>query len=189
MLDIDFIKKTTLTTRHSSGGSNFKTHILTKTSNGYSFKASIGAILFASVFGLAGFAIFAFGVYKIIDSGTFFMENIFLILFGAIFLAAGIYLFYKFLSPRVFNKTSNNYYNGFKRNNIKLNRIVALQLIGETIDGKNSSYKSFELNLVLDDASRVNVIDHGNLKKLIIDTEVLSTFLNVPIWHAESKNS
>jgi len=39
--------------------------------------------------------------------------------------------------------------------------------------------------LVLEDASRVNVRDHGKIKTLIIDAKTLSEFLNIPIWHAE----
>ncbi|WP_092447345.1 hypothetical protein [Winogradskyella sediminis] len=67
--------------------------------------------------------------------------------------------------------------------------IVAIQIIGEYVQSDDGSYKSFELNLVLDDASRRNVVDHGNLKSIIKDAEMLSAFLNIPIWHAGSNNN
>ncbi|MFT4803048.1 MAG: Fe2+ transport system protein B [Psychroserpens sp.] len=54
---------------------------------------------------------------------------------------------------------------------------------------KDSSFKSFELNLVLDDSNRLNVIDHVNLKGVTADAETLSAFLNVPIWHASSNKT
>lgn len=192
MYDLEIIKNTVSTAPCYNGGASFKTHSLSKTSNGFAFKPSINGLAFALVFALTGLGIFSFGIYKIII-GTTTSEYLFLLLFGAVFLAAGIFILLLFLRPRVFNKNSNYYYKGFRKNvnrenknYVSLNRIIALQLIGETISSDNGSYKSFELNLVLDDATRLNVVDHGNLKKLIIDTEILSNFLNVPIWHAES---
>lgn len=65
---------------------------------------------------------------------------------------------------------------------------MALQIIGEVVHGKDSKYNSFELNLVLDDVNRVNVVDHGNLKGVIADTETLGDFLNLPIWTAEKSD-
>ena len=67
-----------------------------------------------------------------------------------------------------------------------LAKIVALQIIGEHIRDEDGSFNSFELNLVLTDNSRRNVIDHINLKAIIKDAKDLSNFLNVPIWHATS---
>ena len=70
-----------------------------------------------------------------------------------------------------------------------MSRIVAIQIIGEVITSKDGRYKSFELNIVLDDSKRLNVIDHGNIKGVTADAQTLSTFLNVPIWHAGSNKS
>ena len=38
--------------------------------------------------------------------------------------------------------------------------------IRERCTSRNSSYYSYELNLVLDDGSRLNGVDHGNLERL-----------------------
>ncbi|MDA0586700.1 MAG: hypothetical protein O2820_02050 [Planctomycetota bacterium] len=38
------------------------------------------------------------------------------------------------------------------------------------------------MNLVLRDATRKNVVDHGHLKTLREDAAILSEFLTVPIW-------
>ena len=194
-MDIETIKHKVSVEPHHNGGANFKTHVLKKTDNGYSFKPSIGGILFASIFTLIGFAFVCTGIYKLFNT-NFDSEYLFFMLFGALFLAAGLFLSYQFLRPRVFDKRANYYYKGFRKNFkrkkinvIPFNKIIAIQLIGETISSDNGSYKSFELNLVLDDISRLNVIDHGNLKKLIDDAEVLSAFLDVPIWHAESNKT
>ena len=72
------------------------------------------------------------------------------------------------------------------KSQIPLNSIIAIQLNGEHVKNDKGSYKSFELNLVLKDGSRKNVVDHGNLKSIISDAEILSDFLDVPIWHAGS---
>ena len=48
------------------------------------------------------------------------------------------------------------------------------------ISGSKSSYYSYELNLVLHDGSRINVVDQGNLKRLRSDANTLSQFLESP---------
>ncbi|MFS4481960.1 hypothetical protein ACKGJY_03000 [Hyunsoonleella sp. 2307UL5-6] len=99
-----------------------------------------------------------------------------------------------FFSPITFNSNTNQFYRGLniplikrKKKIINFNRIVALQIIGERVSSDDGSYQSFELNLILDDTTRINVVDHGNLKNLITDAQTLSEFLKTPIWHAKSK--
>ncbi len=65
-----------------------------------------------------------------------------------------------------------------------LSRIHALQLIAERCHGKNQSYYSYELNLVLDDGQRINVVDHGNCNALREDARALAAFLGKPVWDA-----
>ena len=43
---------------------------------------------------------------------------------------------------------------------------------------------SYELNVVLQDGSRRNVVDHGNLDALRADARELAMFLVVPLWDA-----
>ena len=50
--------------------------------------------------------------------------------------------------------------------------------------GNKSAYYSYEMNLVLNDGKRLNVVDHGNQAKLREDAQTLATFLNVPVWDA-----
>ena len=65
-----------------------------------------------------------------------------------------------------------------------LSSIHALQLLSEFISGSKNSYYSYELNLVLHDGSRINVVDHGNLERLRSDASTLSQFLGKPVWDA-----
>ena len=62
--------------------------------------------------------------------------------------------------------------------------VRALQLLPELVRGDKSSYYSYELNLVLSDGTRRNVVDHGSLAKLREDAAQLSARLNLPIWDA-----
>jgi hypothetical protein len=45
-------------------------------------------------------------------------------------------------------------------------------------------YFSFELNLVLKDGQRVNIVDHGNYKALQKDAHRLADALGIPLWDA-----
>ena len=47
------------------------------------------------------------------------------------------------------------------------------------IGSPNSSY---ELNLVLQDGERLNVVDHGSFDVLREDAAKLGEFLGVPVW-------
>ncbi|WP_299100476.1 hypothetical protein [uncultured Winogradskyella sp.] len=181
------------------GGANFKTNILVeKSSSKVLYKPSIGAALFSFIFLAVGLGVLFFGLMPLIDSiSEIDSLNWFLLIFGLIFSGAGGFMFYQFYKPRVFDKQLGVYYKAYnidiykiKRDSSKkyipLNTIVALQIIGEHVKSDEGSYKSFELNLVLNDSSRKNVVDHGNLKSIIIDAEILSEFLDIPIWHAGS---
>ena len=63
-----------------------------------------------------------------------------------------------------------------------LSEVKAIQVLRERISSKNGSYYSYEINLVLADASRINVIDHGKHEAVIDDAELLATTLGVPLW-------
>ena len=115
-------------------------------------------------------------------------ENLGLILAGAIFAAVTGVMLVDFFKRIYFDKRNNRFYKFKFRDKVEteLSRIVAIQVIGEIVKSKKNRFNSFELNLVLDDASRINVMDHGNLKGILDDATLLSEFLEIPIWHAES---
>ncbi|MBC3846473.1 hypothetical protein H8K90_08785 [Winogradskyella echinorum] len=184
-----------------SGGASFKTNVLVeKSSSKYVYKPSIGAALFSFIFLAVGLGVLFYGLFPLFKSNYETTSiNWFLLVFGLIFSSAGGVLFFNFYKPRVFDKQLGVYYKAYNvdihkirkdtsNKYIILKSIVALQIIGEHVKSDKGSYKSFELNLVLEDASRKNVVDHGNLKSIIDDAHVLSQFLNVPIWHAKSND-
>ncbi|WP_179347878.1 hypothetical protein [Winogradskyella pacifica] len=181
------------------GGASFKTNVLIQASpSKLTYKPSIGAALFSFIFLAVGLGVLFYALFPLFQSH---IESVsiswILVLFGLIFFGAGAFMFYK---PRVFDKQQGLYYTTYafkgyqskrklSKDYLSLQSIIAIQIIGEHVKSDDGSYKSFELNLVLEDASRRNVVDHGNLKAIINDAEMLSEFLNIPIWHASSMNS
>lgn len=182
----------------ASGGSNFKTHRLDASDPELLvFKCTKGAYLFSGVF------IF-FGLLGLILPLAMFMEGdmkqwsmvVFAVIFGGIFLGVGLLMLKLMTTPRVFDIFQGVFYKARKKpvNDMnqkvvkkttltKLNEVKAIQVIRERIRSKNSTYYSYEINLVLDDASRVNVIDHGKHQAVIEDAEILANTLNVPLWN------
>lgn len=199
--ELNELKKNVDTSPVKGGGASFKTNVLIEESSSkLYYKPSIGVGLFSFIFLAVGLGVFFLGINPLFENGFNFAEvEWFLLIFGLIFSIAGGSMFYIFYMPRVFDKQLGVYYKAYKtdihkikkdtsKKYIPLKSIVAIQLIGEHIKSDKGSYKSFELNLILQNGSRKNVIDHGNLKSIIVDVEILSAFLNVPIWHAGSIN-
>lgn len=194
----DPIAQATVWAPHKSGGSNFRTHKLQQIHpDRLVFKASGGAI--ATAVGFLGFGLLALvgcmGLALYGSSTTPWFAPLFILVFAVVFGGIGLYLFIQFGTPIVFDRTKGAFWKGRKepdqvfdpsqlKCHVKLSEIHALQIISEYIRSDKSSYYSHELNLVLKDASRITVVDHGNLKRLREDAATLGQFLRVPVWDA-----
>lgn len=179
-----------------SGGSNFKTHKLVEVNyHRLEFKATVFARIFCMIFLLVGLAVFFFFGLKTIDWQEFSVqiEDIFPLIFGLIFAIVGGVLLYFSTKPIVFDKTYGYYWKGrkepsqtydqsVKKTSAPLSDIHALQIISERVSSSKSTYYSYELNLILHDGSRLNVIDHGKLSSIREDAQKLASFLGVPVW-------
>jgi len=184
-----------------AGGSSFCTHRLKKIDNtALEFRPTFGLKLFCSVFvGMgAAFAFIPLGaIYR--QFGGFHFSMLFSPLFGLFFCALGILMYYMASAPILFDLKRRSYSKGWKSSvasssgikgvQVELDRVRGLQVLSEYCSGNKSSYYSYELNLVLDDASRVNVVDHGDLKALREDAQVLGQSLEVPVWDMEVAKS
>ncbi|MHC4644642.1 MAG: hypothetical protein ACYTBJ_04015 [Planctomycetota bacterium] len=180
------------------GGANFCTHKLFEvTPHRIEFRASLGSKLFCMAFLLVGLGVLIGFSYKLISEGSFKLDfdTIGPILFGLVFAGVGGAMLYFLTKPSVFDKTTGYFWKGRRspdqvldKDSIKhlaaLAQVHALQLISEYCSGSKSSYYSYELNLVLKDGQRVNVIDHGNINRIRQDAQTLSNFLGKPMWDA-----
>ncbi|MBO3117544.1 hypothetical protein J4050_12355 [Winogradskyella sp. DF17] len=202
--DVNFSTETLKTnialTPLKHGGSSFKTHVLIRVSDDiFSYKPSYGTAIFCWVFVSIGLSLLFFGVREILVGISEVKFPVLLLVgIGLIFTSVGAYMFYSFYKPIVFDKSKGLYrkgYNTKKRaenvfksaQKIRLIEIIAFQIIGERVKGDKNTFNSFELNMVLKNGKRKNIVDHGNLKSIINDAQSLSEFLDVPIWHAKSK--
>ncbi len=179
------------------GGANFKTKkLVLKTGTAVAaFKPTIGALLFGFAFFAIGVGVLISGIFVAVKKGVAF-ESFFLPAFGLIFGSVGAVLLYIFSKPVVFDRNYGYFWKGrlapeklaydTPKDCVPLGDIKALQIISEYCSGDKSSYYSYELNLVLGDASRVNVVDHGNVRALRNDAQQLAEFLGVPLWDASN---
>jgi len=79
-----------------------------------------------------------------------------------VFLAIGLGLLWSFRRREsCFDRVAGQFSQGGKVYNLR--DLHAIQLIRDNVGGHQSSYNSYELNLVCHDAQRLNVTDHGAL--------------------------
>lgn len=191
-MDLGEIKAHTETTFMYSGGASFKTHVLCTNKAVIKFKPTLNFALYTLMY--LGLAILSYYVgIKLfpIDNG---LSALGFIILGAalVFCYAFLYFLKDFLVKIVFSKKLGIYYKGyinlylFRYDVVDLNKIVAIQILGEITSETIAPFNSFEINLVLKNSERVHVIDHNNLKSIINDATELSKFLSVPIWTNES---
>ncbi len=187
----------------SMTSSNFRSHFLRINAKGQlvvarSIKTGFGYFLFALV-GYALLALTIAGATRTIEGSGINhpVALIFISLFGLIFafIGTGSLFFDKML---VFDK-----YNGFcwvGRNmpnstkgvtktrgsveyikKLKLDRFSAIQILKKSARNSRGYFKSYELNLILDDGARLGVLNHMRLKHLRADAEKLSEYLKIPV--------
>ncbi|MGC9454450.1 MAG: hypothetical protein ACP5HU_06260 [Phycisphaerae bacterium] len=183
-----------------SGGSNFRTHRLVEPYPGrLEFRISFWAFFFGGIFLLVGVGIMVAGLAAGIAAGKigFNLSTFGPVLLGAIFGGVGGLALWTMTKPTVFDTQSGFYWKGRvgpevgygtdqpkNANYAPLEDIHAIQLISEYCRSDKNSYYSYEMNLVLNDGRRLNVIDHGNCDSIRRDAQRLSDFLSRPVWDA-----
>lgn len=178
------------------GGANFRTHrLVTVDHSRLEFKATAGAVVFYLLFLLVGLGV-TLGIpaarLAAGDSLGLTTDTLMPLLIGLLFALVGGAMLYYGTAPIVFDTRQGCFWKGRQgpepvsdqsrlKNMTRLEEIHALQIISEYCSGKNSYY-SYELNLVLKDGQRLNVVDHGNLARLREDANKLAQFLGRPLW-------
>jgi len=184
------------------GGSNFRERklVFSPDFGRARFKATLTSVIFGGLFLIVGIGVLTAGIVMLAKHGVE-LEAVFLPLFGLVFASVGLFLIHLFTIPVVFDRSSGFFWKGrvspeklargydSVKDTTLLSKIHALQIIAEYCSGSgknSSSYYSYELNIVLEDASRINVVDHGDIKSLKQDAAKLAEFLGVPLWDASA---
>lgn len=163
------------------------------------YRASLRAKLAFLVFILIGLAILiGFTSQRLAAGGlSFDKDTILPILIGLALAAGGCYLLYYGTAPVVFDKGTGFFWKGRKspetvfdvklpKDCVRLEEIHALQLIACYCSGghKTRGHYRYEINLVLKDGQRVNVVVHDNKEKARQEGAALTLFLDIPLWDA-----
>lgn len=177
-------------------GSNFCTHRLVEVATDrVEFRATQGVKLVSLLFvgaGIISLIILQQSGHlsrEFLINGEHFIR-FFPVSMGLLFLIVGCCTFYFGTTPIVFDKQigyfwkcrSEIFIEAVAKNYVRLEKIRALQLLSKYFRDSDGSYYSYELNLVLDNGDRMNVVVHGDSDQLREDAGVLATFLGVPVW-------
>lgn len=177
---------------NKKGGYSFKTYKLKDTHSGKLIFEKTNGMKLLPMIGIIplGFGVF---VFSMLNQKEFF-QNLEIIIPGiAAFLFLVIYLLLKYNTRKhIFDKTYNYYYrNHFDPGKMghelsdkvqRFSNIHAIQIISERVKTKNSSFYSYELNLVCKDTSRITIVDHHKHDIIQEHAKRLASFLNVPVW-------
>jgi hypothetical protein len=180
------------------GGTNIRTHRLKEISPRRIEYIARGSVLcLLVVFVLLVVSIFV-GISVIIAGGIAeFSRDSELIFFciGPVIIGFSIiFLFFHYnTTPYIFDLNLGYYWEGRNKispidmkkvkNRCRLQDIHAIQLL-ERYCNDSGLYYSYELNLVLKDGKRLNVMDHSRRAHIRSDAQRLGQFLKVPIWDA-----
>jgi hypothetical protein len=199
LLQTDPVALKTQWTPVSSGGFSGRSARLVSTNNNLRINTNITkSTIFASLSTLVFFTgLFGFITYGLLiteGQGTLW----FIIAIDLIFVGASIYSLVKLSTPMVFDKSNGWFWRGYglgddidkirrDKRSLQLSDIYALQVMREQVQENKSSYISHELNLVLKDGSRHNILDHADEPTLLSDAQLLAGFLNVDIWQKDNE--
>jgi hypothetical protein len=185
----------------AKGGASFVTYTLQQgDSDCLEFK-STSTLIFLPWFGIIfGISLILFlSPFSLVSCGGGILSCTVVIIIGASFIIAGVFM-RKFFKKRIVFDTRNEiFWKGNSPNEmvlgderplvIKIEDIHALQIISEYCEDKYSrardsspSFYSYELNVVLNNGSRENVIDHAYYKQVLNDAATLAEYLKKPLW-------
>ena len=110
--------------------------------------------------------------------------------------AAGLFFWFQLTRPAILDKQTGFYWVGRnapaspsaareQANATMLSDVGAVQVIAEDVrTERGRTFRSFEINLVLYDGSRLNLVDHAKLSVIKADAQRVAEFLQVPLWDA-----
>ncbi len=178
----------------AKGGASFRTRRLKQIDqNNFAVVATTGSHFFNMVFILCGLGALGASFFAVRES---ILGAAVALVVGSVFVLIGGFMAKMAFSNITLDLYRGLYYTGRSYDPYKMNEenkagslseIYALQIVREYISSSDSNYTSYELNLVLNDGRRVNIMDHGKLSALREDARLLSDALSVPVWDASGK--
>jgi hypothetical protein len=182
----------------TDGGFSMKTHqIFEGNYNRIEFRITKSLLALCFALFIIGGGLFyalqfstAFYSFHFSDYTNYFLKTAsFLVFFGSI----GCYFYYN--TPKVFDKNLGIYFWGKEptdipaennENSIFLKDIHAIQIIKFVqLDDdwkKSKVIDTFELNLIMKNLQRINVLAHSDLKEIKGSAKKISELLRIPIW-------
>ena len=178
------------------GGATFRTHDLHLVGAGrIEFRQSVGFRLFLGLFMVAGVILFVLnlpGMPMHAAIGSKVLRGIVMIASALVAVCMAVVLIRR--DSVVFARTEGFFWSGRRKGarlparHCALDTIAGLQILAERISdvGDGRRRWSYELNLVLNDGKRLNVVDHGSLEDVRAAAEKIQMFLPTrpPIWDA-----
>jgi len=171
------------------GGIGFTAHRLHASPSRLAFVPTIGIRVFLWIFILAGIIMILLPfLLSPEDRNDWHLQTIFSMLMGSLFLGISLWKRRTLCRSSTFDLETGQFCKG-QTSLILISEIHALQIIKEHCDGgpDGPSFYSYELNLVLSDASRINIVDHANIEQIRSEAKELANFLGgIPLWDASS---
>lgn len=177
-------------------GGTFSTHRLVRVSpQRVELRASLGAWLFCMLWVFPG-VVLAYFSYANLSGQAFSLSlEVVPLLLGLSFAATGGGLLYFHTKPIVFDKQQGYFWKGRKAPTsvldvtalkcaARIDEIRALQLLKYYQREQRMVRERYELNLVLTEGKRINLVDHGGLARIRVHAGTLAQFLEKPLWDA-----
>jgi len=169
------------------GGTNFRTRRLAQIGpHRLEYRALRSAVMFSMLFLTIGVAAVSVPVsytyfFSVVPQGWMSIP----LLGGGVFVTFGAVFLRKDVQRIGLDKVRGEFRRG--RTRIPLSDIHAIQIVGELLGTSGmyttANFESYEINLVLSNGSRTNVVDHGDeLERVRDDASQLARFLSVPVW-------
>ncbi|MCZ6856164.1 MAG: hypothetical protein O7G86_19780 [Gammaproteobacteria bacterium] len=165
----------------TDASANFRTHKLAPGRRQLAFKPTRSAQIFGLLFPGVGLIALMLSALELFSKEVTF-AFVFLLIFGCLFLASGVYLVRKIFVPIVFDLRRNHFRKGWSdAQPVPLDEVYGLQLLSFMPTGEGV-HTGYELNLLLKDGSRRGVVCHGDRESLREHTDTLSQFLGKPVF-------
>ncbi len=164
----------------AGGASNFKMQQLEETNADLIIKASFEVRLFCWAFIFTGLVPILLEYLWLWDDIGFILDP--LLSASGIFVLVGMLLSWMFTAKRIeFNKVSKTIHTS--EHKFPFSDVYALQVITSLAGGHGHGiYRNNELNIVLNDGQRINLLNHGGVAAFEYQELQLSNLLNVPVW-------